>query len=74
MRTTKNVSVREMWYGFAVYNNGVVVARTGYSKDARNMAFAIAKVEGKGVRMETDYHHDRYTAKQVQERCEEVII
>ena len=63
---TKNVNIRETWYGFAVYNNGIVAHRAKDIKEAKDKAFALAKVEHKGVRMDTDYWHERYSSKKVQ--------
>ena len=57
MRITKNVNVRETWYGFDIYNNTEVVASRSSLFAAVIKAVALAKTEGKGVRVTTDYYN-----------------
>lgn len=68
MRTTKNVNVRENQFGFAIYNNGVVVATADNLTDAENKAIAIAKVENKGVKVNTDFYNTYISNAKVQTR------
>ena len=68
MRTTKNVNVRETWYGFAIYNNCEVVATADNITDAENKAIAIAKVENKGVKFNTDFYNTYISNAKVQNR------
>ena len=61
MRTTKNVTVREINVGFVVNNN---YERCGFATNvqkAEKIAREIAKAEGKAVVVNTDYFH--YTIK-----------
>lgn len=64
-RTTKNINVSEKWYGFAVYNNYEIVATYDNIAMATEKAFAIALEENKGVRIETDYVHEKYSFERV---------
>ena len=68
MRKTKNVNVRENQFGFVIYNNCVVVATATNIADAENKAIAIAKVENKGVKVDTDFYNTYISNAKVQSR------
>ena len=61
MKTTKNVTIRENWAGFAVNNNFKQVGFAGNIQKAEEIAREIARKEGKAIVVNTDYFH--YTIK-----------
>ena len=65
MRTTKNISINEVTFGFTVNNNFATVASYDNINAAIVEAFKIAKTENKGITVNTDFIKIKRTAKQV---------